>query len=309
MSGMIDAHAHLDARFGGRWIDRPASALLEVMDTCGVDLIVDLSGGWGAQTLHRHLSHYKAAAPERFVHLAGVDWSSWSRYGAAFGRQAAQELDRQLDRGAGGLKIWKDLGLLVRDDRGELARLDDSRLDPIWAVCSARAVPVVIHVGDPIEYFGPLREAGPYADELKRQPEWHWFEQRAIARNVLHHRLRAWLSRWPQLIVVGAHLLDLLDDPATLAAILDDHSGLHVDLGARFHLLDQNPGTMRCLFERSDRVLFGLDHPPSSNGYTRAMNDTIRAWYGAASEAGALARADADVAAVLHDNARRIFKP
>jgi hypothetical protein len=64
---VVDAHNHLGETFGGGCINRPVSELLDVLDEAGVQTLVDLDGGWGEEVLHRHLDHFKAAAPERFV--------------------------------------------------------------------------------------------------------------------------------------------------------------------------------------------------------------------------------------------------
>ena len=59
-------------------------------------------------------------------------------------------LDKQAARGAEGLKIWKPFGLEVKDHRGSLARVDDPRLDVLWATAAELRLPVMIHVADPV---------------------------------------------------------------------------------------------------------------------------------------------------------------
>ena len=46
-------------------------------------------------------------------------------------------------RGAAGLKIFKSLGLTVRDAAGNLIAVDDPRLDPVWQRCGELGMPVL----------------------------------------------------------------------------------------------------------------------------------------------------------------------
>jgi hypothetical protein len=149
---VIDAHNHLAAPFGGGWDERPVSALLDQLDEAGVRVYVDLDGGWGEAVLDAHLRHFKEAAPERFRVLGGVDWSQWPEHGDGFGDWAAGRLRAQAARGAEGLKVWKPFGLHVRDQHGTRVKVDDARLDPLWATAGELGLPVMIHVADPVAF-------------------------------------------------------------------------------------------------------------------------------------------------------------
>ena len=72
---VIDAHNHLAEPFGGGWDKRPLPELLDVLDAAGVQVYVDLDGGWGETILRQHLDKFKAGAPDRFRIFGGVDWS------------------------------------------------------------------------------------------------------------------------------------------------------------------------------------------------------------------------------------------
>ena len=55
-----------------------------------------------------------------------------------------------------GLKIFKDLGLRIREADGSRLKLDDPELDPVWAACGRLNVPVLIHTAEPQEFFEPI---------------------------------------------------------------------------------------------------------------------------------------------------------
>lgn len=307
---LIDAHCHLDHHFGGGWIDRPAAELLEVLDEVGVTQLVDLSGGWGLDALHRHLDHFKAVAPERFTMLGGIDWSSWPEHGEAFGERAATSLQAQLQRGASGLKVWKTLGLEAVDHRGQLVRIDDARLAPVWQVCADGRVPVVIHVGDPHDFFLPVGPTNPRSGEIAEHPEWHWHQRSPVTHEQLFDQLEALVAAWPAIRFVGPHLLDLVHAPSHLAQLLSDHPNLSVDLGARFpELAAHDPQLLAVLTDHTGQVLYGLDHPPSVAHYERTIAVTHVALHEAARHAGRLADLADLTEAVLWRNAHAIFGP
>ena len=68
--------------------------------------------------------------------------------------------------GASGLKIWKDLGLKVRDQNDQLVDINDKRLDLIWQTAAELQWPVMIHVGDPAAFFEPMDNKNERWEEL-----------------------------------------------------------------------------------------------------------------------------------------------
>ena len=171
---VIDAHNHLGEDFGGGWSLRPVAELLAVLDEAEVRVYVDLDGGWGEDILHHRLDKFKAAAPERFYIFGGVNWAAWSERGDRFGEWAAARLRAQTVRGAQGLKIWKPLGLHVRDQHNQLVAVDDPRLDPLWATAGELDLPVMIHVADPVAFFWPLDHTNERWEELHAHPDWQF---------------------------------------------------------------------------------------------------------------------------------------
>ena len=168
----IDAHNHLGADFGGGWDQKPLPELLDLLDEAGIVKYIDLDGGWGEELLNAHLDHFKQPAPERFQIFGGVDWAQWAERGNAFPEWAAARLRAQKARGAQGLKIWKGLGLSVRDPQGTLVNVDDPRLAPIWETAGELGLPVMIHVADPVAFFDPIDETNERWEEIGAHPEW-----------------------------------------------------------------------------------------------------------------------------------------
>lgn len=273
---VCDAHNHLGSAFGGDWAGRPVEALLAELDVADVRTVVDLDGGWGDH-LRAELARYQAPHPDRFVVFAGVDYASFALE-RHFGELEARRLRESVALGARGLKVWKTLGLHARDAAGRLVRVDDARLDPLWATAGELGVPVTIHVADPIAFFEPLDERNERAEGLSAHPEWHVYPTRtpdapADAAGFprfeeLMEQLLALLERHPGTTFIGAHVGCCAEDLGWVGRALDAHPNFYVDTGARLAELGRQPYTARDFFVRyQDRVLFGLDSPADARAY------------------------------------------
>ncbi len=265
---VVDAHNHLDDQFGGGWIHRPIQELLDVLDQAHIIHFVDLDGGWGEDILERHLEHFKAAAPERFQVFGGVDWSKFPELGNRFGEWAAARLEQQARRGAQGLKIWKGLGLNVRDQHGSLVAVDDARLDPIWAKCAELKLPVVIHVADPVAFFDPIGPENERIEELGGHPDWHFPSPPYPGFLSIVSALAKLVCRHPQTTFIGAHVGCYAENLTWVGDLLDRAPNFYVDIAARIAELGRQPYSARRFFQRyADRILFGTDLPPSLDEY------------------------------------------
>ncbi|MCI0522001.1 MAG: amidohydrolase family protein, partial [Chloroflexi bacterium] len=257
---VIDAHNHLGATFGDGWLDRPLTELLDRMDQAGVETLVDMDGGWGEAILHQHLDYFKSRAPERFVHLGGVDWSQWPAHGNRFGEWAAARLRDQVRRGAQGLKIWKNFGLTVRDQHDRLVAVDDPRLEPVWETAADLGVPVTIHIADPLAFFDPLDPFNERWEELHAHPDWHFPAPPYPSFHTLIEALARLVLRHPRTLFIGAHVGCYAENLAWVSHLLDRAPNLYVDISARISELGRQPYTARRFFLRhADRILFGTD--------------------------------------------------
>ncbi len=257
---VIDAHNHLAEPFGGGWDKRPVRELLDVLDQADVRAYVDLDGGWGESVLEQHLDYFKAAAPERFRIFGGVNWGEWPAHGDRFGEWAAGRLRLQARRGAEGLKIWKPFGLHVRDHHGDLVAVDDERLDPLWQTAGELRLPVMIHVGDPVAFFGPLDGTNERYEQLVEHPDWHFPSPPFPPLQTILDGLANLVARHPATTFIGAHVGCYAENLAWVGALLERCPNFYVDIGARIAELGRQPYTARRFFLRfADRILFGTD--------------------------------------------------
>ena len=153
---VIDAHNHLGEllpgqRFSGDWPDRPVAELIDVMDQADVRLVVNLDGRSG-DNLRREIARYQEPHPTRFAVFCGIDYDVICTRDD-FGPRLAHQLRTDVAAGARGLKVWKPLGLTIRDAAGNLVAPNDPRLDELWATAGGLHISVLIHVADPVAFL------------------------------------------------------------------------------------------------------------------------------------------------------------
>jgi predicted TIM-barrel fold metal-dependent hydrolase len=264
----FDAHNHLGEDFGGGWDNKPLAELLDLLDQAGITRYVDLDGGWGEHLLNDHLDHFKEPAPERFLVFGGVDWSQWQEKTVNFPDWAAGRLRFQQERGAQGLKIWKGLGLHVRDHQDQLVDVDDPRLDPIWETAGELGLPVLIHVADPVAFFDPIDETNERWEELGSHPDWAFTSPPFPPFLHIINSLANLLRRHRNTTFIGAHVGCYAEDLDWVGALLDECPNFHVDISARIGELGRQPYTARRFFLKyADRILFGSDMGPYPEAY------------------------------------------
>lgn len=255
-----DVHCH--------WSERQdPSAMLAAMDARNIERAVNLSGGWGSR--FDRMIEMCSVAPDRLLVFCNVDFSRIDE--ADFAEAAVAELRRCRERGAAGLKIFKDLGLRIRDGSGSLVAIDDARLDPIWEACGALGMPVLIHTADPIAFFEPVDEHNERWMQLKRHPGWSYYGTDVPSRETLLAQRDRMIARHPGTTFIGAHMGGDSADLAALGRRLEALPNLVVDMSARVAELGRQPYTARRFFiEYQDRILFGTDRYPGREEQPRS---------------------------------------
>jgi len=238
------------------------------MDECNVETIINLDGYWGG-TLDSNLDRYDRCYPGRFVTFCRLDWQECRQPG--WPDRLAKSLRDSASRGASGLKVWKNLGLWVRDEDGKAVFPDDDRIAPVWDVARAAQLPVLIHVADPPAFFEPLTEHNERLEELLIHPEWHFADAKFPRFTKLLDALEGLVATNPEVTFIGAHVGGNAEDLAWVARMLNAYPNFYVDVAARLADLGRQPrATRRLVLAHPTRVLFGTDaSPPASDAFAR----------------------------------------
>jgi predicted TIM-barrel fold metal-dependent hydrolase len=252
----IDYHNHLDSL--------EPDEVLRVMDASGIERIVNITMRTGSEALHM-IEKFRAAEPHRFATIGWMDWTGIGEQG--FVRRACDDLERLVEHGAVGMKFWKDLGLTVCGSDGELIRIDDERLAPIFEKAAELGVPVMFHTADPDAFFLPIDETNERFEELAAHPDWSFCGSQYSKEELLEQRDRVF-ARHPKTTFVGAHVAGSSEHLARAAQVLDSFPNVCVDISARASELGRQPFTAREFFLRyADRIVFGTDLLPDQSMY------------------------------------------
>jgi predicted TIM-barrel fold metal-dependent hydrolase len=253
---VIDYHNHLDSQ--------SPENVLRVMDACGIEKIVNITmqvGQAGIDSIVR----FHRAAPDRFASYGWMDWNGVER--SDFIQVSKDRLERLVEHGAVGIKFWKDLGLSIRDAGGELLRIDDQRLAPLFDKAAELHIPVMFHTADPDAFFTPIDEFNERYEELAAHPDWSFYGARISKPELLAQRDRVF-ARHPKTTFVCAHLAESGENLAYVAKLLDSNPNLSVDISARTPELGRQPYTAReFMIQYADRILFGADLLPEAEMY------------------------------------------
>ena len=253
---VIDYHNHLDAQ--------DPENVLKIMDACGIEHIVYITMKVGEEAF-RVMDRYKAADAARFSTIGWMDWTGVES--TDFVDVSVTRLERLVEHGAVGFKIWKDLGLSVRDASGELMRVDDERLAPIFEKAAELGVPVMVHIGDPEAFFLPIDANNERYEELAAHPDWGFHGAQFSKHELLEQRDRVF-NRHPNTTFVAAHIAENAEDLQRVSSMLDANPNVVVDISARASELGRQPYSARKFFLRfADRILFGADLVPEISMY------------------------------------------
>lgn len=192
--------------------------------------------------------------------LAGFESPCWTE-------TTLQRLAQARALGAQGVKVWKNLGLDLRDRAGAAVLIDDARLRPLFDTVERDAWVLLGHQAEPRNaWLAPAQMttkgdrayfAGHSQYHMARHPEWPDHEAQLAARD-------HFLQQHPRLPYVGLHLASLEWSVERLADFLDRFPTATVDLAARIGHLQQQAITRRdavrdFVLRYQDRLLYGSD--------------------------------------------------
>ncbi|MDD3714750.1 MAG: amidohydrolase family protein, partial [Atribacterota bacterium] len=249
-------------------MEHSVEELLTMMDEMNVGVIVDLDGMENKEMLITHIERFKAKAPDRFYHMGGIDWSKWEEKGSKFGDWAAKQVEEQVKLGASGIKIWKNLGLHIKDPQGNLVKVDDPRLDPIFETAASLKIPVYMHISDPVAFFDPVDQFNERIDDLGEHPEWSFFGPQFPSFLEVIEQFANRIRRHKKTQFIGCHVASYAENLTWVSSLLDECPNLCVDISERIGELGRQPYTTRKFFiQYADRIIFGIDRLPDKVWY------------------------------------------
>ncbi|MBI3830437.1 MAG: amidohydrolase family protein [Planctomycetes bacterium] len=252
----IDAHLHFNA-------NTPESlAVLEKYDLKLLNICVatDNKGKWRSQA--EMWSARTRENPKRFAWITSFDLPRFDdpHYADAEIENVRRDLSQ---RGAVGVKIWKNIGMEVKKPDRSWCYVDDPIFTPIVEAIERSGKTLLMHIAEPLGCWQPLKEGTPHYGYYKNHPEWHMYNKPEFASHArLMESRDSLVARHPKLRMIGAHFGSLEYDVVEMAKRFEKYPNFGVDTSARLgDLLLQDSKKVRQFFlDFQDRILYGTDY-------------------------------------------------
>lgn len=248
-----------------------------------VNIVVDGAGTWESiEDQFKYALIQQKAFPEQYKVITSFSVEDFHE--PEWKEKTMQWIDQCFDQGAIGIKVWKNIGMVLTDTNGINVMLDDPHLDDVFDHVEHAGKIVVGHLGEPLNCWLPLEEMTTNNDRsyFEEHPQYHMYlhpelpsyEDQMQARN---NRL----DKNPHLHFVGAHMASIEWSVDSLAAWFDRYPKATADLAARmgqvFWQTQQDREKVRNFFiNYQDRILYATDMGDDGDSTPGALSSRMQ---------------------------------
>jgi hypothetical protein len=253
----IDVHVHVfknDAAF---------QKMLERLNLKLMDILVADDTNPDRKQLQPQIDDALALVRSSGGHIAlCTTFDPYKIESTSFSADAMQQLDRDFALGAVAVKVWKNIGMEIKDNRGHYIMADDPRLEPIYKDIASHGKTLMTHQAEPDVAWGPPDASDPSWSYYQENPQWYVANRPGFPskQKILEARDHV-LANNPKLRMVGVHLGSMERDLGNIGSHLDKYPNFAIDMAARMdYLMLMPPEKVKAfLIKYQDRVLYGTD--------------------------------------------------
>lgn len=178
-----------------------------------------------------------------------------------------EKIETILSQGAVGVKLWKNIGMKLKDENGHMVMIDQPLFDPLLTYLDEYQIPLLGHFGEPRNCWLPIEEMTVLSDRryFTRNPQYHMYLHPELPSYEVQIKARdRMLEKYPTLQFIGAHLMSCEWNVDEVALRLDRFPATGVDLAERVcHLqyqsiLDYNK-VRDFILKYQDRLIYATD--------------------------------------------------
>jgi predicted TIM-barrel fold metal-dependent hydrolase len=261
----IDVHVHIFKT------DPSFQALLERLHLTLMDILVMDDTLSYRKQLEPQITDALALVHSSHGHIAFcTTFDPYKFSDASFAADAVKQINRDFAHGAVAVKIWKNVGMEIKDQDGKFIMPDDPKFAPIYKDIAQHGKTLMAHLAEPDVAWGPPDPSDPSWSYYQENPQWFLYNKPGFPskQQILEARDHI-LAENPKLRMVGVHLGSMEKNLDDIAAHFDRYPNFAVDMAARMeYLMIAPPEKVRSFLIRyQDRVLYGtdLDIPPTAN--------------------------------------------
>jgi predicted TIM-barrel fold metal-dependent hydrolase len=180
-----------------------------------------------------------------------------------FAPNAIAGINQAFKDGVVAVKVWKNVGMEIKNAKGNYILPDDPALAPIYRDIAVHHKTLIMHIADPDTAWLPPTTKAPDMRYYLEHPEWYMYRiSGAPAKDQILNARDHVLDQNPDLKIVGAHLGSMEADFPRLAADLDRHPNFAVDLTGRMPYIMMLPREQAIAFltKYQDRLIYGTDN-------------------------------------------------
>jgi len=179
-----------------------------------------------------------------------------------FSARTIRQLNEDFSNGAVAVKIYKVMGMEMKNHAGKWVMADDPAFEPIYRDIAAHHRTLVAHLAEPDSCWQPPNPSSPDYSYYKEHPGEYayahpdWPSKAAILKARDHL-----VAENPRLRVVGAHLGSMETNVDDIAQRFDRYPNFAVDMAARvpYFMLQPREKVRAFLIKYQDRVLYATD--------------------------------------------------
>lgn len=198
--------------------------------------------------------------PRYYAWITTFDLTDWDK--SDWAEKVIKQLKKDFDNGAIGVKVWKDIGMGIKNHDGKYIQIDDPMFDPVFQFIAAEGKTLIAHIGEPIDAWTPGNVEGKPQHYWVRHPEVHFWDKpdKPSYSDLMAARDHI-LDKYPELRIVGAHLGSMSHNVNEMIKRLDRYPNFAVEIGGRTrYLMWQVRGKVRHFFiNYQDRIMYGTD--------------------------------------------------
>jgi Amidohydrolase len=253
----IDVHVHVFKT------DPAFQTMLERLNLKLMDILVMDDSNPHRKQLQGQIDDAQALVQSSHGHVAlCTTFDPYKFADASFSDNAIKQIDRDFAQGAIAVKIWKNIGMEIKDSNGQYVFADDEKFEPIYKDIAAHGKTLMSHQAEPDVAWGPPDAADPSWSYYQENPQWYVANRPGFPskQKILEARDHV-LAENPTLRMVGVHLGSMERDLDNIARHLDKYPNFAIDTAARMDYLMLMPPekVMAFLIKYQDRVLYGTD--------------------------------------------------
>jgi predicted TIM-barrel fold metal-dependent hydrolase len=253
----IDVHVHVFKT------DPAFQKMLEGLNLKLLDILVTDDTNPNRKDLQRQIDDAQTLVSSSRGHIAlCTTFDPYKFDSASFGADAVKQLDRDFAHGALAVKVWKNVGMEIKDSSGQYIMADDLKFEPIYKDIAAHGKTLMTHQAEPDVAWGPPDAADPSWSYYQENPQWYVANRPGFPskQKILDARDHV-LANNPKLRMVGVHLGSMEVSLANIASHLDKYPNFAIDTAARMEYLMLMPPekVSTFLIKYQDRVLYGTD--------------------------------------------------